>query len=131
MAHAEPTTILTAMIDAQKHTDAAGQHYTIFTNHLQLYRVTVKITWVYNDLFVTLLLRIRGMYTLMKFIEAIGTLMIENGLQDIMKAAFRGVVKMLPGKKYSQNMRAFPIIVKELLREEFNKKNLICYADLM
>ena len=48
-----------------------------------------------------------------------------------MKAAFRGVVKMLPGKKYPQNMRALPIIVKELLREEFNKKNLICYADLM
>ena len=34
----------------------------------------------------------------MNFIGAIETLMIETGLQDIMEAAFGGVVKMLSGK---------------------------------
>ena len=71
----------------------------------------MNITWVYNDLFVTLIPRIGGMHTFMNFIAAIGPLMIETRLQDIMKAAFRGVVKMLPRKKYTQNMRALTIIV--------------------
>ena len=91
MPPAEPTTILT---------NAAGQHYTIVINDQKLYRVAVNITWVYNDLFVTLIPRLGGMHTLMNFIGAIGTLMIETRLQDIMEAAYGKVVKMLSGKKY-------------------------------
>ena len=60
------------------------------------------------------------MHNLMNFIGAIGTFMIDTG--------FGWVVKMLPGKKYPQNMRTLRIIVEKLLREEFNKKKyyLLC-----
>ena len=59
----------------------------------------MDITWVYNNLFVTLILRLGGMYTQMNFIGAIGTLMIKIGLQDIREAVFGRVIKMLSRKK--------------------------------
>ena len=55
MPPAEPTIILT---------NAAGQYYTIVINDQQLYRVAVNITWVYNDLLVTLIPRLGRMHTL-------------------------------------------------------------------
>ena len=81
MPPAEPTTILTAMIEAQKLMQLVS--IILFLQSLQFYRVAVNITWVYNDHFVTLIPRIGRMHTLMNFIGAIGTLMIETGLQGI------------------------------------------------
>lgn len=46
MAPAEPSTMLTAMVEAQKLTNAAGQQYTIFTNDQQLYRVPIRHRWI-------------------------------------------------------------------------------------
>jgi hypothetical protein len=41
--------------------------------------------------------------------------MNNSGLEDIMKAAFGGVAKMLTGKKYLRNTRALRLIVEEIL----------------
>lgn len=91
MAPAEPTTMLTAMVEAQQLTNATGQVYTIFTNDQQLYRVAVNITWVYSDLFLNFIPGLGGMHTLMSFVGAIGTLMADTGLEPIMHVAFGGV----------------------------------------
>ena len=60
----------------------------------------------------------------MSFVGCIGNLMSNSGLDEIMKAAFAGVDKMLLGSKYfPQNVRALRIVVEELLRPyilEFN-----------
>ena len=77
MTPAEPTTMLTAMVEAQKLTNEAEQTYTIFTNDQQLYHVAVHNTWVYNDLFLNFIPRLGGMRTLMSFVGAIGTLMAD------------------------------------------------------
>ena len=53
----------------------------------------------------------------MAFISSIGTLMVNTGLDDLLKAAFGGVEKMLSGKNFPQNFRALRIAVEELLRE--------------
>ena len=90
MTPAEPTT-LTAMVEAQKLTNEAGQTYTIFTNYQQLYRVVVHNTWVYNDLFLNFI-RLGGMHTLMSFVGAIGTLMADTGLEEIMDGWMNGVL---------------------------------------
>jgi len=45
---------------------------------------------------------------LMSFVDAIGTLMAETGLSEILKSVFGGVEKMLTGKKFPMNMRALP-----------------------
>ena len=57
-----------------------------------------------------------GMHALMSFVGAVGTLMIDTGLEPIMSVAFGGVSKMLTGKKIPQNIRALRIVVQELLR---------------
>ena len=51
----------------------------------------------------------------MSFIGAVGTLMGNTGLREIMQTAFGGVPKMLTGKKFPQNMRALRMVVEELL----------------
>ena len=55
------------------------------------------------------------MHTLMNFVGAVGTLMSDSGLEDVMKAAFGGVAKMLSGKNFPQNFRALHRVVKETL----------------
>ena len=51
----------------------------------------------------------------MSFIGAVGTLMGNTGLSEIMQTAFGGVPKMLTGKRFPQNMRALRMVVEELL----------------
>ena len=43
---------------------------------------------------------------LMSFVGAIGSLMTETGLSEVLKSVFGGVEKMLTGKKFPMNMRA-------------------------
>ena len=43
--------------------------------------------------------------------------MTNTGLDDLLKAAFGGVDKMLSGKNFPQNFRALRIVVEELLRD--------------
>ena len=131
MAPAEPTTMLTAMVEAQKLTNSTGQVYTIFTNDQQLYRIVVNITWVYGEMFLNFIPRLGGMHTLMSFVGAIGTLMAETGLEPIMNAAFGGVSKMLTGKKYPQNIRALRMVVEELLRGLITTGEFQTYSQLM
>ena len=90
MAPAEPTTMLTVMVEAQQLTNSTGQVYAIFTNDQQLYRIVVHITWVYNELFLNFIPQLGGIHTLMSFLGSIGALMADTGLEPIMNSAFGG-----------------------------------------
>ncbi|KAK3889055.1 hypothetical protein Pcinc_006931 [Petrolisthes cinctipes] len=57
------------------------------------------------------------MHFLTSFVGAVGSLMSNSGLEDIMKAAFGGVTKMLTGKNYPPNTRALRLVVEEALRD--------------
>ena len=103
--------MLTAMIEAQRLTKERGKAYTIFTNDQQLYRIVVNISCVYGELFLNLISRLGGMHALMSFVGAVGTLMIDTGLEPIISVAFGGVSKMLTGKKFPQNIRALRMVV--------------------
>ena len=52
----------------------------------------------------------------MSFIDCVGVLMADSGLEDIMKSSFGGVAQMLSGKKFPQNFRALQLVTEELLR---------------
>ena len=56
------------------------------------------------------------MHTLMSFVGCIGTFMANTGLSDLLKSAFGGVEKMLPGKNFLQVTIALRICVEEILR---------------
>ena len=46
-----------------------------------------------------------GIHTLIRFIAAVGTLVNNSGLEEVMDCAFfAGVSKMLSGKKFPQNI---------------------------
>ena len=95
----DPTTMMTAMLEAQRITKNTGQNYTIITCDQQLYKVLVDIKWAYPEQFSTFILRLGGMHFLMSFIGCIGTLMANSGLEDLLKKGFSGVQKMLKGGK--------------------------------
>ena len=46
----DPSTIMTAMIEARRITKHTGQSITVFTAYQQLYRVAVNVVWVYPEL---------------------------------------------------------------------------------
>ena len=109
-----------------------GQAYTIFTNDQQLYRVVVNITWVYPYRCQNFILQLGGMHTLMSFAGAVGSLMEESGLENILHAAFSGVPKMLSGKNFPQNIRALRLLTEELPRGVIIDMNdSESYSDLM
>ena len=101
MSPADPNTMLTAMVYAQETTNSCGQEVTIFTNDQQLYKVAVGIKWVYQDRFLNVIPRLGGIHFLMSFIGSARTLMVNTGLEEVLKAAFGGVSHMLSGKKIS------------------------------
>ena len=43
--------------------------------------------------------------------------MMDSSLNEILKHAFGGVEKMLSGKKFPQNVRAFRLLMEELPRK--------------
>ena len=43
--------------------------------------------------------------------------MANSGLEEILKAGFSGMEKMLTGKKFPMNLRALRMVVEELLRD--------------
>ena len=75
MIPAEPDTMKTAMVEAQRLTLLTGQEWTIFTNDQQLYQVVVNITWVDQNMFSMFVPRLGGMHMMMSFVGAVGTLM--------------------------------------------------------
>ena len=60
----------------------------------------------------------------MSFVGAVGSLMGESGLAEVMNAGFSGVALMLNGKKFPHN-------VKELLRKIIQDSKVESYDDLM
>ena len=72
MTPADPDTMMTAMVQAQKLTKECGQEITIFTNDQQLYKVAVNVTGVYRDRFSLLIPRLGGMHLLMSCIGSVG-----------------------------------------------------------
>ena len=52
----------------------------------------------------------------MSYAGAVEVLMPGGGLEELMKAVFGGVMKMLTGKNFPQNTRARRIVVEQVLQ---------------
>ena len=76
-------------------------------------------------------IRLGGMHTLMNFVGAIGTLMSDSGLSDILSSTFAGVPRMLTGKKYPQCLRALRMVVEVILEPILQIDGVSCYDDLI
>ena len=126
MTPSDPNTIKTAMLEARRLTKKAGQATTIFTADLQLYCVGLNVQWANPELFDdNFILRLWRMHFLMRYVGAVGVLMAESGLEEVMKAVFGGVMKMLTGKNFPQNSRALRIVVEQVLHEILCEVNTV------
>ena len=76
-------------------------------------------------------LRLGGMHALMSFAGAVGSLMAESRLSDILSEVFGGVPKMLSGKKFPQNVRALRMMAEEVVRGLFIDYHFENAEDLM
>ena len=117
----DPTTIMSAIIEAKRITNTTGQKHRIFTCDHQLYKLLVDIKWVYPEIFPNFIPRLGGMHLLMSFIGCIGTLMANCSLEEILNKTFSGVKKMLSGKMFPMNLRALRMEVEELLRNDIQE----------
>ena len=114
----DPSTMMTAIVEAERLTNMAGHTNTIFTADQQLYKVLVDIKWAYSDQFRHFIPRLGGMHLLISFIGCVRSLMSNCSLEEILKKSFAGVEKMLTGKKYPMNVRALRMVLEELLRNK-------------
>ena len=117
----DPTTIMTAMIEAKRITNTTGQKHTIFTCDQQLYKLLVDIKWVYPEIFPTFIPRLGGMHLLISFISCIGTLLVNSGLEEILNKTFSSAKKMPSGKKFPINLPVLRMIVEELLQNDIQE----------
>lgn len=130
MIPSEPDTMKTAMVEAMCLTSLTGQDFTIFTNDLQLYQVSVNVIWVDQEKFSKLIPRLGKMHMIMSSVGAVGTLMAGSGLEDLLKLAFAGVPKLLSSKKFPQNIKAMRILTEELLRPMLFSQDLQSMKEL-
>ena len=124
--------MLTSMLKTVELSNAAGQEYVQFTLDLRLYRVALQILWYDKRQFPNFYMRLGGMHLLMSFISASGGLMSGSSKNEILRAVFAGVDKMLSGKKFSHNVRALRMFVEEVMRPILLSDNydITCMADL-
>ena len=65
--------------------------------------------------------RLGGMHTLMSFVGCMGSLMSNSGLEEVLKAAFAGIPKMLSGKNFPQNIQALQMVAEAVLRNDLEE----------
>ena len=69
------------------------------------------------------------MHLLVSYVGCISSLMAGSGIVEVLSEAFGGVLKMLTGKKYPDNVRALRMLVEELIRPFFQTQNMLCMDD--
>ena len=99
----------------------------------QLYRVAVQISWDQPATFKDMYFRLSGMHALMSIVGAIGSLMTESGLFDVLSEVyvFGGIAKMQSGKKFPQNVRALRMMAEEVIRSLFMNHHFRTADDMM
>ena len=123
----DSSTMMTAMIEAEKLTNEAGQAYTVFTADQQLYRVILDIISTNLQRFSNVIPGISGMHWLMNFV---GFCRCFNGEQwssrddEIWLCWNR---KNVDTEKFS-NVRAIRFVVVELLCGLVD--DMVCHEDL-
>ena len=72
--------------------------------------------WVYPELSDDFVIRLGVMHALISFVGSVGALMGNSGLEEVLKAAFGGVTRMLTGNNFPQNTRALRMVAEALLQ---------------
>ena len=121
--------MIPAMVKASRYQrlrTRGSQCSTLTSKYIELH---CNVLWENEAKFHNFYLRLGGMHLLMSYCGCIGTLMADIGIVETLSVAFGGVLKMLSGKKFPQNVRALRMLVKELLRPPLFGKNIFHNMD--
>ena len=111
-----PDTVLTSLMYIERFVRSHGQRYVHVVADLQLFKTAIQIKWSNPVRWKFLIIRPGGMHTLMSFLGCIGKLMKGSGLEEVLSAAYKGLTGVLNGKAWPKALRAFRMVVTELLR---------------
>ena len=67
----------------------------------------------------------------MSFTGSVGALMAGSGLKEILSSAFAVWDKMLLGKKFPMNLRAFRFVAIDLLRGKCRRNGFILWDEML
>ena len=90
---ADPSTVLSSMINSQNLANEFGQQHALLTGDQQIHKVTFNVKWQYGEKFKGLYPILGGMHTEISFVWWIGYLMAGSGLAELMKSSFGCVEK--------------------------------------
>lgn len=80
------------------------------------YKIIVDILFYKPDLLGKMVAVLGGMHLPMDFVACTGTLTAECGLNEVLSTTFGSVDKMIPEKKFPENVWALRFLVEEIIR---------------
>ena len=108
------------MDEAQLLISNCGQQVVVITADQQIYKVILDNIWATQGLFRNIYPRLGGLHIIMNFSSSVDEPMVDSSLSDNLKHAFGGIDKMLSGKKFPQNVRAFSMLTEERLHKHMS-----------
>ncbi|KAF4529941.1 hypothetical protein B566_EDAN016852 [Ephemera danica] len=109
-----PDTIYTALVDAERRSVECGQKYCYFTGDLPTYVKAREIVTHMQEkqIFMNVVVRLRGVHLLMNFLGAVGYIMSGSGIEELLSTIYaRGSVdNMMNAKYYSRAIRGHFLI---------------------
>ena len=106
--------------EAQLLISNCGQQVVVITADQQIYKVILDNIWATQGLFRNSYPRLGGLHIIMNFSSSVDEPMVDTSLSDNLKHAFGGIDKMLSGKKFPQNVRAFSMLTEERLHKHMS-----------
>ena len=83
---------------------------TQITVDMKLYKLAMQIMWSYPKSWSNLTMRPGAMHTLSSFLGTIGTIMKGSGLEEYIRATYKGIPNMLNGKNWPRAVRRFRMV---------------------
>ena len=108
-------TVQTTLVYLEKTSKPLGMQYALLSLYQQLYQISCIVQWSDPYRWISLVLHIGMMHTLMSFFGCIGTLMKASGVDVLLSDTFGGVVGIITGKTWTIALRAYHLITTVLL----------------
>jgi len=100
MTPADPDTMLTAIVEAQKFTKLSVHKFTVFTDDQQLYKATMNVMCVYPKRLSWVCATAGVIHIMMTFVVCVGVLIADNRGEDVLKSSFGSLIQMLTGHHF-------------------------------
>lgn len=121
---------MTTMKYVKNYLQGTGMTTVHISLDMQLYMVAVQVKWSDLERWKAMIVHPGGMHTLMSILGCIWKLMKGSELDDLLRAAYRGLAGILSGKSWSRAMRALRTVCVTMLNEYLSEDRSHTFEDL-